>query len=40
MEVDRLDGNKIIGSTHKSGINVDIRPFTKDGKRNMESDTF
>ena len=34
MEVDResLDGNKIIGGTHKSGINVDIRPFTKDGK--------
>ena len=27
-----LDGNKIIGSTHKSGINVDIRPFTEDGK--------
>ena len=27
-----LDGNKIIGSTHKSGINVDIRPFTKDGQ--------
>ena len=38
--VNRLDGNKTIGRTHKSGINVDIRPFTKDGKPGTwESDT-
>ena len=37
----RLDGNKTIGRTHKSGINVDIRPFTKDGKPGTwESDTY
>ena len=36
-----LDGNKTIGRTHKSGINVDIRPFTKDGKPGTwESDTY